>query len=436
MPLQIEPLEPRRHFAAGNILFVRGADRSGGFLEAINDTQRTEQLADINNASTSSGNHGWATLAARLRAEGYTVTQVNEPLEAGAPSTGQTTGAPLAFQPMDLSQYDAIVTASNNAAYGRAQVNALDAYVKNGGGVLFISDGNFGSSWADSPTSDNAFLARYGMAFDQDNGQYALTRAGGDFARPDEPILFGVNAFDGEGVSPIRLAATTPEGVTIRRVVGAKGTTYDNNPSGTANDSRGTSRTVDSRDASLVLANAGAGRVAAFFDRNTFFNANGAGTDITKNDNARLVSNLFDWVTDHDSPAITASDFEQGTVRRLTFRVNDNLDGTLTRSDIRLRSRRGDGAIAARDWSLSVVDGDGFSDVTITIRSAAPGPYQLQIPRGAIADDSGNVRKGAIRYAFTVLPLANSVSMTKALKAVRSSATTVGDDILGVEGAE
>ena len=434
MPSSIEPLEPRHHLATGSILFVRGADRSGGFLEAANDAQRTEQLADINNASTASGNHGWATLATKLRGEGYTVTQVKEPLEADAPATGQTTGAPLALQSMSLSQYDAIVMASNNAVYSKTQVDALDAYVNNGGGVLFISDGNFGSSWADSPTSDNAFLARYGMAFNQDNGQYTLSRSGGDFARPDEPILFGVDAFDGEGVSPIRLAATAPDGVTVRRVAGAKGTTYDNNPSSMANDSRGAARAVDSRDASLVLANAGVGRVAAFFDRNTFFNANGAGTDITKNDNARLASNLFEWVTDHESPAITTSGFSQGGVRRLTFRINDNLNGTLARSDIRLRSRRrGGGAIASHDWSLSIVDGDGYTDVSIAIRAAASGPYQLQIPRRSIADDSGNVRSGAIRYAFTVLPVAASVSMTKILKAVTWSRRAIDADILGVE---
>ena len=54
----IESCEPRLLFAS--ILFIRGAERSGGFLEATNDTQRTEQLADINNASTAAGNHGWA----------------------------------------------------------------------------------------------------------------------------------------------------------------------------------------------------------------------------------------------------------------------------------------------------------------------------------------------------------------------------------------
>ena len=43
---------------AQTVLFIRGADRSGGFLEADDDAERTEQLADINNASTANGNHG------------------------------------------------------------------------------------------------------------------------------------------------------------------------------------------------------------------------------------------------------------------------------------------------------------------------------------------------------------------------------------------
>ncbi|MGC4031026.1 MAG: hypothetical protein QM754_04680 [Tepidisphaeraceae bacterium] len=207
----IEPLESRRLMASGTILFVRGADRSGGFLEATNDTQRTEQLADITNTSTSTGNHGWATLANLLRGQGYTVQQVKEPLETGAPSTGQTTGAPIQFQNLDLSQYAGIVMASNNAVYGSAQITAIDNYVRNGGGVLFISDGNFGSSWSDAPSSDNPFLANYGLAFNQDNGQYTLSRSGGDFADADNPILFGVDAFDGEGVSPVRVSSSPPE---------------------------------------------------------------------------------------------------------------------------------------------------------------------------------------------------------------------------------
>ena len=155
---------------------------------------------------------------------------------------------------------------SNNAVYGHGGRAALDAYVRRGGGVLFISDGNFGSSWADSPSSDNSFLAPYGMEFNQDNGQYILSRSAGDFIDPTNPILIGVDAFDGEGVSPIRL--TKP---VVTQLVGARGTTFDNNPTSTANHSRGTERPVDGRDASLDTAVVGSGRVAAFFRPKHFF---------------------------------------------------------------------------------------------------------------------------------------------------------------------
>jgi len=393
---------------AGTILFVRGADRSGGFLEATTDTQRTEQLADINNNSTASGNHGWGQLATLLRGEGYTVKQIAEPLERGAPSTGQTTGRAIAFEDLNLSGYSAIVMGSNNAVYSKASINALDTYVRHGGGVLFISDGNFGSSWADAPNSDNQFLSRYGLAFNQDNGQYALSRSAGDFVQPNAAVLIGVNTFDGEGVSPIHLN-TSPGDIARTRIVAAKGTTYDNNPTSTANHSRGTARPVTSADGSLVLANVGAGRVAAFFDRNTFFNANGAGTDMTKNDNRQLATNLFNWVSDSTPPAIVSSSFAQGAPYVLKMRFDDNLAGTLDRSDIRLRNRKSGTNIPSKNWSFALSEGNGFTDVTIHIRSATPiGPYQLQVGRGEIEDDSYNVRTGAVRYNFTLLPLAST----------------------------
>lgn len=413
----LQPLERRTLMASGTILFVRGADRSGGFLEATNDSQRTEQLADINNTSTASGNHGWGTLASRLRGLGYTVEQIKEPLESGAPSTGQTTGRAIRFETLDLSKYAAVVMGSNNAVYAKAQVDALDNYVRNGGGVLYISDGNFGSSWADAPNSDNQFLTRYGLAFNQDGGQYALRRSAGDFVQPSNPILIGVSAFDGEGVSPVRVVDSAVAGVTENRLVRARGTTFDNNAASSANNSRGTERPVDSRDGALATVYAGAGRVGAFFDRNTFFNANGAGTDITKNDNAQLATNLFNWLADRQPPAVVSSGFSQGSPRRLTFRLDDNLAGTLTRDDIRMRDRRTGAAIAGSDWSLSFSEGNGYTDVLISIKAAAAaGPYQLQIDRRAFADDSGNVRTGAIRYAFTILPGSTPAAVVSAAR--------------------
>ena len=427
----MEPLDART-LLAGAVLFVHGAPRSGGFLEATNDAQRTEQLASITNASTAAGNHGWKQLADLLRGQNYTLTEIDEPLEPNAPPTGQTTGSGLDFSKIDLKKYDAVVFASNNAVYPETSIDAIESYIRGGGGAIFISDGNFGSSWADAPNSDQQFLNRFGLTVDQDNGQYTLRRDAGDFTTPAHPVLIDVNAFDGEGVSPIRLPATLPAGVALVPLARAKGTTFDNNPASAANNSRGTPRPVDSRDASLVLGNAGGGRFAAFFDRNTFFNAGGAGTDITKNDNSQLATNLFNWATDHSPPAVVSSSFTQGDPYVLRFRVDDNLNGTFARIDIRLRSRRTGINLPPSMWRLSLSEGNGHTDVAIRIAGDAPtGPYQLRVERRRFADDSGNVRTGAIRYAFTLLPPKARLQAPAFHAVARPKVERVAQEVLG-----
>src|SRR4051812_43508038 len=112
-----EALEPRRLLAAGNILFIRGATRSGGFLEGTNATTRDQQLADINNTSTARGNAGWGSFAKALRDAGFVVSQMYEAKEAGAPATGFVNGQPIKFENLDLKKYAAIVFGSNNAKY-------------------------------------------------------------------------------------------------------------------------------------------------------------------------------------------------------------------------------------------------------------------------------------------------------------------------------
>jgi hypothetical protein len=400
----IEPLERRTLMAAPVVLFVRGADRSGGFLEAKNDAGRTEQLADINNASTASGNHGWATLAATLRGAGFVVEQIKEPLEAGAPATGQTQGAPIKFETMTLSKYAAIVFASNNAQYPKASVDAVETYVKNGGGAIFISDANFGSSWRDAPDSDQTFLSRFGLKMQQDNGVYALTRAGGDFAAPKHPVLSGVDTFDGEGVSPINIPTTLPAGVRVERIVGARTKTRENNGTSNSNKFQGTLRDVTSRDASLVFAYAGKGRVAGFFDRNTFFNAGGAGTNIGRFNNRQLALNLFKWASDKAAPSAIVKQY-RATTREIKVTFDDNLYGSLVRGDVVIKNRTTGVALASDKWTFSV--SESTPDRTyLTIKIAttvAKGDYQFEIAGGKINDDSGNVRTTAITFDFTIV---------------------------------
>lgn len=284
--------------AAQSVLFVRGADRSGGFLEAGNDASRTEHLADIGNSATNGGNHGWGQLATLLRGNGFTVSQVTETAEN---SSGPSAGIAVPFETLDLSAFDGIVFGSNNAAYNPAQVDAVDNYIRGGGGALFISDANFGGSWSDAADSDQAFLDRYGLVMHQDQGQYALTRAAGDFVAPDHPLFAGVNAFDGEGVSPIEVVGGV-DGVTYEILARAEGQTRLNDRTGSA----GTSRAAGLNDAAVVIAEVGPGRVIGHFDRNTFFNDNGAGTFLEREtsafggaalDNDRYALNLFTQLT-------------------------------------------------------------------------------------------------------------------------------------------
>src|SRR5688500_10454231 len=299
----------------GTILFVRGATRPGGFLNGGTAAQRDDQLADINNTSTAAGNHGWGALAGALREAGFVVEQISE--AKGADTGDPVQGRPIRFESMDLTKYSAIVFASNNARYPRASVDAIDAYIRNGGGAIFISDANFGAHWRDAPDSDQPFLARYGVVVNQDNGTYPLQRSGGDFITPDHPILRGVDVFDGEGVSPFVIPGLPPPDVAMTQVVGARDQTRANDGVDPAENFAGTLRPVTANDTSLVTINVGRGRVAGFFDRNTFFNDGGVGSQLSKNDNRQLALNLVEWASDATPPAVLGSSFAPGAPSEL-----------------------------------------------------------------------------------------------------------------------
>lgn len=284
--------------AQSKVLFLRGADRSGGFLEAGNDTERTEHLADIYNMQTFGGNHGWGELRLALEGAGFVVDQITETAEN---ESGPSDGVSIALEELPLSDYDVIVFGSNNADYDQAAIDSVEFWIRNGGGALFISDANFGSDWADAPDSDQQFLDRFGLVMSQDQGTYVLERGQSDFDRPDHPILGGVDAFDGEGVSPIvaRMQADV--------IVGAKNRTRVNDPP-FGSQNQGQSRLVGPLDGALVAIGVDLGRIAGHFDRNTFFNLNGAGTDINRFDNRAYAINLFEWLATSSSRSIVFRD--------------------------------------------------------------------------------------------------------------------------------
>ena len=274
-------LAPSLRAEPEKILFIRGAPGTVGFTEGGSD----EHGAGIDNFLTTSNNHGWGELAAALVAEGF---QPEEIAEGPKDINGEPSPVPL--DQMDLSQYAVIVFGSNNATYTAAQINAFVAYIEAGGGALCISDANFGQNFGDAPSSDDHFLNPFVLVMNQDTGTYIVRRSENRFVVPLHPILIGVDEFDGEGVSAITVNAP-PEGVTNAVLTSMPGSVRRNdNPTG------GTGEAANANDASLAIAEKGAGRIAGHFDRNTFFNLNGAGTNLNRFDNEIYARNLFNWL--------------------------------------------------------------------------------------------------------------------------------------------
>ncbi len=265
--------------APKKVLFIRGGVGTVGFFENGSD----EHGSDAFNYATNGGNHGWGELNAALVAEGFKVEQLAEnPVIAKVPT-------PIPLDTMNLSQYSVIVFGSNNAEYTPVQVDAFMNYIGAGGSALFVSDANFGQNFGDAPSSDQYFLTRFGLTMNQDGGTYSIRRAN-EFVIPTHAILNRVNEFDGEGVSPLT-RGPPPTGVSSTLLTRARFNVNRN--TGAA---QGPSEPATANDGSLVVATFGAGRVAGSYDRNTFFNENGAGTSITHLDNEAYARNLFNWL--------------------------------------------------------------------------------------------------------------------------------------------
>ena len=269
---------------------------------------------------------------------------------------------------------------------------------------MFIADANFGSDWADSANSDQPFLGRFGLTVNQDNGVVTtLRRSAGDFVVPDHPVLAGVDEFEGEGVSTFIVPRVAPPDTRITRLVAARGQTRDLNGDDPATRFQGSLRPVNARDASVVLVNAGAGRVAAYFDRNTFFNEGGRGTDITERDNRQLALNLFAWVADNTPPALTRGTFAPGTPSEIRLTFDDNLHGSLTRDDVFLRNAISGEPIPNTRWYTEVADSGDGTALSVFVRGAQPpGQYWLQINPFRVTDDSGNPNRRRVRFNFTI----------------------------------
>ncbi|MGJ8697724.1 MAG: discoidin domain-containing protein [Verrucomicrobiaceae bacterium] len=399
--------------AQDHILFIRGGSGTVGFFEGGAD----EQGASIDNFIDDQTNHGWGELATALEAEGFLLTEISE--DTPSPKS------PVPLDTLPLSDYALIVFGSNNAVYTTAQINAFTAYIQQGGAALFIADANFGSNWSDASSSDTQFLAPFGIESNQDQGTYQVRRADSDFLLPNHPVFTGVSSFDGEGVSPglLNPSLATLTGVTrtiLARVPSGKSLTR--NPSPLFSGNRGPSQTATSSDGTLITASYGSGKIALHFDRNTFFNLGGAGTNINRFQNERYARNLFNWLagkpdfnpaTDNAPPrahlqnlapeiALTAN----GSLN-LTAKASDP-DGSITSVQLLV-----DGQPIATDSTSPyqfTLPNPGFGTRTLTLRTTDNDGATTDNQRTLLLTDPGNLPSPLDRSNWTLTSSVNNGS--------------------------
>ena len=257
---------------SNKVLFIRGGAGTVGLNNAGGDFNACDATEHVNG-------EGWGSLANLLGSNGFTVVQHLEgPLAARAPADIS-----------NLAQYGIVVFGSNNFVYSSADADAVEAFVRAGGAVLFISDAGFGkTTFAEAPTSDQTFAGRFDLVIDQDNGSgVPMTVMRAQFVQPNHPVLVGVLSFQATGTSPITVVDNVAD-VTPQVLVPVTGNVRNNDAP------MGTSRAATAADGALVVAEVGAGRVAAYFDRDTWTNGS-----LAKNSDTALATNLFRWLQ-HD----------------------------------------------------------------------------------------------------------------------------------------
>lgn len=224
------------------------------------------------------GRNGYSQLANLLNdAQGHNIYELADTDPAVNPLTQAV-----------LSTYELIVLGSNNRRYTPDEAAALAWYVNRGGAVLALSDSRFGLSPDRSTNalgageiSDNDLIEQFGMRIEHDNYQF-VTAGAKRFNEPAHPVLAGLNSFKGEGVSLIKRL-----GPPARVLVRGDGLVLTDG------------HTITGPEYAITaIADVGRGRVAAAFDRNTFFNAGvgSDGTDLGDLDNRTYALNLFNWL--------------------------------------------------------------------------------------------------------------------------------------------
>lgn len=203
--------------------------------------------------------------------------------------------------PEFLAPLDVVIFGLHQKQWSDAEKQALDAWLRDGGGMLIYSDsasgGHFGKVGAQNPVGQtvmNHLIAPYGLQVlvDQANGIKAYR------ARPGtaHPIVADGVVLEGEGVSPIAVDEATGARVLIPyaddpavRVSGAP----------TIKDRSNVTLPESAPLAALAVQSVGKGHIVAMFDRQPMWN-DGPGSDIDQRDNREIVLRIMKFLAEAD----------------------------------------------------------------------------------------------------------------------------------------
>jgi len=241
---------------AASVAYIHGRVANDGTVLAEGVGSPYDQML-----ITDSGRTGLSMFRELVISQGHTIEQFRDNL----------TTLNTAF----LNRYDVIIFGLHQKIWSSTEKNALDSWLRGGGGMFIYSDsasgGFFREVGAQNPvgqTVTNNLIARYGMqvTVDQADGTTAQT------ANSSTSIsLINDLRLEGEGVSPVAVAQNDPN---VEILI-----PYTRNIRHTQNIS-----ITNPQYASLALRPVGQGYVVAMFDRQPMWN-NGPGSDIEEQDN-------------------------------------------------------------------------------------------------------------------------------------------------------
>ena len=262
----------------GNIAYIYGDVSSSGNIPSGSASPFHQMLI------TNNGNRGLSQFRSLVEGEGHTIEQFYD----------EATNLNANF----LNQFDVVIFGLHQKIWSTAERNALDTWIRAGGGTLLYSDsaagGSFGSVGAQNNVGQRAvnnITTRYGLqvTVDQAAGTTAYRASSG----ASHPIVSDRPALEGEGVSPVAVDVSSGAQILI-----PYNNSNANRVSGTASLNHRQNITISNPTyAALALNTIGDGNLMVMFDRQPIWN-NGEGSDINERDNREILRRIVNFLAE------------------------------------------------------------------------------------------------------------------------------------------